>query len=335
MARLRGWLRLCRAEYWGFAVTAPFGALIVAGASLPPATFAALLAVNALTIAWGFAHNDWCDLALDARAADKEGRSIVAGQVRPGEALAIALLLASASVLLTAFRWPAVGPLAVLGCAMAATALYNRFGKSFPGGDVFYGLAGGLMFLLGAVVAAPGHDLAALSTPVWALFLVQVLNHVYFNAVNGGVKDLVSDHRLGVPTMAVRWSRVEGRHIRIGWPFRALALGLSTAVLGLTAWALLSGILEWHVWQGVAMALCAVASLRLTWQLLMTTVHDRQRIANLLTRREMATTAVLMLLLPAHVGPAWLAMLVAIPMAWFTMLNRFLNGTYFRMPGDY
>lgn len=335
MKRLRAWGELCRAEYWGFAVTAPLGALTIAGTGLTPGPFIALLLINMMTVAWGFAHNDYCDLALDRRSADKQTRALVRGDITPRAVLVLTLALIGASLLLALWLWGATLPLALLALALAATAAYNAWGKRFPGGDIFYALAGASLFLMGALTAVPGHDPGALPLLAWLLFLVQLLNHFYFNAINGGVKDADADRAAGVPTLAARAIAVADGHMTVAPAFRYATLTGAGTIVALCLATFAVADFPWYAWQPLAVALPGARSLWLTYRLLGLAQHDRAAIGRLLVEREMTTTAMIMLLYPALIGWAWLLVLIAVPMAGHALAHTWLHGGRPGLPDDY
>lgn len=335
MSRLRAWGELCRVEYLGFAVTAPLGALTVAGAELAPGPFAALLLINMMTVAWGFAHNDYCDLDLDCRSADKQTRALVRGDITPRAVLVLTLALIAASLLLALWLWGTTPALALLASALAATAAYNAWGKRFPGGDLFYALAGASLFALGASTAVPGHDPTALPLLAWLLILVQLLNHFYFNAINGGVKDADADRAAGVPTLAARAIVVEEGHMSVAPAFRRATLAGAGAIAALCLATFALADFPWYGWQPVAVGLLGARSLWLTHRLLALGRHDRAAIAQLLVEREMTTTGMILLIYPALIGWAWLLALIAVPMAGYALAHAWLHDGRAGLPDDY
>ena len=77
---IRNYLELCRIQFAGFGILCVVGAMTVVGAELTLMQFLPLFAVHVLTIAWSFAHNDYCDYEIDRHGeAIHEGERLSEG----------------------------------------------------------------------------------------------------------------------------------------------------------------------------------------------------------------------------------------------------------------
>ena len=196
-SKLVGFLRLMRPPnclMMGFAVLV--GASVASGyfpyEKAPLLTYGFTTAFTLLAAA--NALNDYCDREIDA--INEPGRPIPSGQVRPGEALALSVLLTAVGLISAYLSGLPCLLMAILAAAVADS--YVVFGKrtGFPG-NLMVSFCVAVPFLYGSLLAeGEMTDLAS----VFALiaFLANVGREV-----NKGIVDVVGDASKGIKTVAV------------------------------------------------------------------------------------------------------------------------------------
>jgi len=336
LKKLRSYLELCRVHVCGLGVLCVIGGLTVSGAALSGKQFVLLYLVHVLTIAWSFAHNDYCDYELDRQASDLQRRVLVRGDVSRSEALILSLVLFTITLLITIISWPGWQPLAILLLLAGCIVVYNRFSKSFIGADPIFALAGALFILLGAAAVMPGYSLLHAPALTWIVFAVSFLDHWHFNAVLGGLKDVVTDRRHGCKTIACAGTVVaDDGSLTFRPQFRAIAWALNLVVVFLYFLPVLAFDHPASNTQLAVMALTSAIMLLQVGLLFRLRQFDRRRIEALTRQRELASKAVMVSMLFSWAGEFWVLMLMTLPMAFYMVLNSLMNGHPFRLPQEF
>jgi len=198
--RIRMLASFLRLPLFGWSLALPVLGILTASGSVPArAAFAVAMALP-FQIVLGVV-NDLADMELDRGDPRKAGRPLVSGLIRPSTAIR---LVVGAVVVAIACDPIALGlsleRSALLVVALAATAVYNVYGKRTPIPpvmDLFQGIGAGAFAAYGA--AAAGHPtgrtlLVALSVVVFILFI---------NGVHAGLRDLTSDFAHGARTTPI------------------------------------------------------------------------------------------------------------------------------------
>lgn len=334
--KLRSYLELCRVHVCGLGMLCVVGGLTVAGESLSGMQFLLLYLMHVLTIAWSFAHNDYCDYELDRQAPDLQRRVLVRGDVSHAEALALVLALFVTTLLVAVICWPGWQPASILlviaGCILA----YNKVSKSFIGADVLFAAGGSLFVLLGAAAVIRDHTLANVPALTWIVFALSFIDHLVFNAIHGGLKDVVTDGKQGCITVACAGAAVDDDGRLTFRPlFKAAAWAGNIALIALYFLPVLAFDHPWTAWQLALMAAASAAMLFHTWQLFEQRRFDRRNIETVTRQRELASKAVLMCLMFSWAGWFWVLVIVALPGILYLVLNTVMNGHPFRLPQEF
>lgn len=329
---VRALLALGRIEFAGFLCGAMLSAaLALRGSGLPPGEAVVLLGLAVFANLWGFAHNDWCDAALDRTSADLAARPLVSGTVSVASVRLLLVACISANVVLTLlFRSRFRGTTVLLASMLLAWA-YNRCSKTLPASDLLFAGSTALLCLLGALPPSMPHTHGeAMPVLVWYVVAVEFVEYALFNA-GSTLKDVRNDRDAGAVTAAtVLGVRVgEDGSLRVSRGFRGALLLLRSVSLLLLFAALFHGSGSPSLAQ-VAL-LGAVGSV--SWWLLLETMRvtrfERARIGRRWMRQDaVARLLVPLLLLPA-VGWGWTLALALAPPAWFLFWNRLLHGRSF------
>jgi len=232
--------------------------------------------------------------------------------------------------------WPGWQPVTILiliaGCILA----YNKVSKSFIGADLLFAAGGSLFVPLGAAAVAPDHTLANAPALTWIIFTLSFIDHLVFNAIYGGLKDVVTDRKHGCNTIACAGVVVddEGRLMfRPG--FKAAAWAGNIALVVLYFLPVLAFDHPWNTWQLVLMAAASAMMLFHISQLFALRRFDRRDIETITRQRELASKAVLMCLMFSWIGWFWFVVVVALPGVLHLVLNTVMNGHPFRLPQEF
>jgi 4-hydroxybenzoate polyprenyltransferase len=184
----------------------------------------------------GCAINDYADRNFDPHVERTRLRPLAAGEIRPGEALAVAAVLAAAAFVLVLFLNPLAIALSFLGLAIAASYPFSKRVFSLP--QAYLGIAFGFGIPM-AYAAVQGR----LPAECWLLLAANVFYSFAYDTEYAMV-DRDDDARIGVRTSALtlgRWDVAAvmasyfvmlslltalGLLMRLGWPFY---LGLAAA----------------------------------------------------------------------------------------------------------
>lgn len=320
-------LKLCRIEYAGFGYVALLGGLAERGLDLPLAQIFALLGANMLFGMWTFAHNDLCDLEVDRRAAALDERVLVRGDLSPRFAkLLIAVLIGA--MLAISWRWLGVeATIGFIAASLLAMA-YDFVSKRLLGSDLLFGGSAACLALAGAFAGNGAFSLSPLAVVV---VIVIFLEHLFFNAIEGGLKDVVSDREAGAVTLAQRFVRVDGDSISIQPTFRNLGLGLKASALLVAAVPLVRGGQD-SMGPLLALFLVGATALAFSVRLLSRRRYDWIAIAKDLMPIEMASRSFLPILLTERIGLTGVILFFCLPAAWYVGFAKLVHARGMSLP---
>jgi hypothetical protein len=225
--------------------------------------------------------------------------------------------------------------LGLLVWIIVLAALYNRFGKLFVGGDFLYAVSGGSLVLFGAIAVIPSHSLWDLPALTWVLFVIQLINHFYFNVINGGIKDVLTDSEAGLKTFATKYIVVNDGRMIVPPAFLVVTMVVSTTLIALVLVPFIFLDHPYYWWQLAALAVFSIRSFMLTLALLKTVEYSREKIAGLLLRREVLTAFMITTMLLALVGWQWVFLLTCLPLLNYGFVNFLMRGKSFSLNEDY
>ncbi len=348
MRRAIAILRLCRIEYSGFGYVALVGACAEVGSAVPVPTLIALIACNVFFGAWTFAHNDLCDLEIDRRSPGLDERVLVRGDLSPRDAKLVIAVLMGAMFVLAAWRLGGAAALA-FAVASAFAIVYDLISKRVVGSDVLFGISAACLALAGAWsvrgLGIPG-DVACL------VIAITGVEYLFFNAIEGGLKDVVSDREAGARTFAQRFIAFGGRGepggdadaIVIGGVFRFTALALKSTSIALAFLVLARGsgsdaeaaagapstpvaAIQW-----ILLGIFGLCALVFSVRLLSHRRYDWPAIARDLMPLEMASRLLVPLSLANRIGWVAVAALFFVPAFWYVTMARLVHLRGFRLP---
>ena len=188
----------------------------------------------------GCAINDYADRDFDPHVERTRGRPLATGEIRPREALAVAIALSVVAFALVLFLNALAIALSFVGLAIAAVYPFTKRFFALP--QAFLGIAFGFGIPM-AYAATQGH----LPTECWVLFAANLFYSFAYDTEYAMV-DRDDDARLGLRTSALtlgRWDVtavmasygamlallvVVGLKRAFSWPF-ALGLGVAASLV--------------------------------------------------------------------------------------------------------
>ena len=330
MAPIREYLKLCRVEYSGFAYMAVLGALSVGGGNLRLDLVLWVAAVNVLTLMWTFAHNDYCDLAVDRQRVELDERVLVKGTVRPGEALWLIGTGIALALMLAWLATRALAPVLALLLSIALAMAYNKMSKRLFGADVLFAASATCLSLFGMLVAREQVG----SVPPIAMVVLGIVfvEHLFFNMVEGGLKDADLDGRSGIDNLATRFIECSAERMVVSRQFKVIAFLLKLTAIGL-AFVPVAFLGEpSDPVQLLLLALCSAMALFFLYRMTSMRRYDWQRMGFAIIRQEMAARSLLPLMLLPRIGLVWVIIIMMAPLTWYLSTVYFLHGRLFALP---
>jgi 4-hydroxybenzoate polyprenyltransferase len=324
---------MARIELGGFSMVCILGGLAVEGGDLSWQQGAGLFLGNLFLVILGFVHNDYMDMDIDRRLDQLKKRPLVSGIISPSEARIMSWVVGLGNLILMGlwFRNPAA--VAVMALAEGFCLLYNRFSKRVLGADLLYAASAACLALFGSVAVSPARSpMPDLTLWITVVAAIQFLEHLFFNVVSGQLKDLEYDREAGVMTLAVRFSEQTESGTRLAAGFRLGALGVKALSMSLIFLPALLGQVTYASWQWGVLGGLAAASLLRSFSILTPVLLDRKVILHRTKRQEMASKAMLPLLLLPWIGWGWMLMIIGLPMIWYAGWNYTLNRKFFGDP---
>lgn len=327
LSSIRAYLRLCRIEYWGFGYVALLGAFAQGGLVLSSGQVAALLVANVLFVAWTFAHNDFCDLELDRKADALDERVLVRGDLSPMQA--VKLVSTSIALMLTiSFTQLGLGPTLGFAAASVLAMSYDAISKRVLGSDLLFGASAACLALAGALAVGSWGSVSDLAKCAIAIVFVE---HLFFNAIEGGLKDVMSDGRARATTFAQRFIRVVGERIEVSRTFLVTAFGLKASSIAIALYgASRSAATSWSTY--LVLIALGVAALVFTARLVLRDRYDWPAMAKDLMPIEMASRLFVPVMLVHAIGWGVVALLFFVPAIWYVTLAKLVHARGMELP---
>jgi 4-hydroxybenzoate polyprenyltransferase len=209
-------------------------ALWIAADGKPPIGMLVLFVLGTFLMrSAGCAMNDWADRNFDAHVARTRGRPLAAGEIAPGEALAVGAVLAALAFGVVLF----LNPFAILlsFAALAIACLYPFTKRVFPLPQLCLGIAFG--FGVPMAFAAVNE---ALPWQCWLLFAASILYGFAYDTEYAMV-DRDDDLKIGIRTSAITLGHHDVTAVMASYAGMLALLAWLGAALGL-GWPYFAGI---------------------------------------------------------------------------------------------
>ncbi|UCH88100.1 MAG: UbiA prenyltransferase family protein [Thermoplasmata archaeon] len=184
---------------------------------------AVLFGIGLLVNIFGFTHNEYLDVKIDAASDALSTKPLVKGTVPLRHAFILAYVSFILAFVLTIFFFTKPLPIAVFSLSIALAAIYNRFGKSYIGVDFLLAAWAFFLCLFGAFAVA-GY----INEYVRIFGILFLFQWWYANIVEGGVKDAEHDFKIGVRNTTTAWGvRVKKDKLILPTSYKIFGLVLS------------------------------------------------------------------------------------------------------------
>jgi len=334
--KLKNYAKLARIEYSAFSVVAVIGALTVAGDALEISHFILLFIINVITLIWGFVHNDYCDIEIDRHSEELSERLLVKGTVSRKAALTIIISGVLINLTLPLIFISSILPILILATCMILAALYNMFSKKLVSSDIFYAGSATLLCLFGALAVSDStQGLQGIAGLTWIILAIMFIDHFFFNAIEGGLKDVRNDRKVGAKTIASYLVVTTGKRMTIRNSFKAIAISLKVAIIILVFIPILFLYITHSLWQIILLIIMALRTLVLTVRILNIDSFDREKIGRYSIKQEVACKSLVPLMLVGFVGGPWALSLLLLPPLWFILFNYILHGKLLALPKSF
>lgn len=209
-------------------------AMWAAGEGAPAWPVVAIFVVGtALMRSAGCAINDYFDRDFDLHVSRTQARVLTTGQIRPGEALAVAAVLALVSFALVLPLNALTIKLAFVGAFLAAS--YPLMKRFFAIPQAYLGIAFGFGIPMGFAALQDTIPAAA-----WVMLLANILWAIAYDTEYAMV-DRPDDLRLGLKTSAITFGRWDVAMVALCYAGTLALLGTAGAMLGY-GWPFAAGL---------------------------------------------------------------------------------------------
>jgi 4-hydroxybenzoate polyprenyltransferase len=324
------YIKLIRLPGWGaYCITAVFGAITVG--VLDPILLSILFIIGGFVTLYGFVLNDYVDVATDNATEELNQRPLVKGSIPRSHALYIAIagvigsyILIFLSMIFGLFIQQTI-TIIVFTVAVIFAAIYNIYGKKFPGADVFVAGATAIYCIFGALAVSK-----TITPLTWVVTIVTFFQVMYLNAIIGGLKDADHDYKLGVKNIALTLGvNVKDKKLFIPLSFKILALFLRTGsliVMYIPIFFIKEGY-QYQIWQPIIMGLMFIGVYIATIKMLSLKQFMRNDIRKLISIQAFLRYSIVPVMLFTVTGYPIGMFLIFFPFLWFGIFNRILYGS--------
>jgi 4-hydroxybenzoate polyprenyltransferase len=280
------------------------GALTFQGEPVRVVSIFVLFILNALVVAFGFIHNDLTDKKFDKYSSDHSKRPLLAGTVTHLEAVLLTLFCLLVAVIIHYFYFHKLDSLVLLLAAFSSTALYNFTGKRLVGADISYAAATAFVAAFG-YLAIPGASFETLlHTPlILALMISLFSNHLFLNAIEGGLKDIRADKLAGAKTFAISSGvSIDGDRLSVSSRFKFSAWLLKVLALSACWIPIIIDVVTPLWWQWILIVGFSALSLFRSYQIITITLWSREIIGRMSQKQESASLAIFVMILLPQAG---------------------------------
>ena len=307
------WQEFIRLPAFGFTVMLPLLGADSAGQLLIAHQVLGIIGVALAFHSFSYVLNDVIDLPVDRTQALRVNAPLVRGLIRPGQALAFALLQIPVALIITAWIGGGRESYIALSTGFVLMAVYDCWGKrvAFPPiTDVIQGMAWGALVFYGASLGS--GSITSLTIDLFAFVVVYI---VLINGVHGSLRDLSNDLACGLRSTAIllgaRPRDAEGLFIPLR--LQLYALILQTLCLGLLFGPLLHNLFGYNpaAWIVTAILLLLLAARCLRLLAIILSPNTRQAdLARAIGAYLFASLSSVVILFALHLEPPLLVVIL-------------------------
>ncbi len=282
-----------------------------------------------------FVLNEYIDVDIDRLSPDLAEKPLVKGSVTMKGAAAVIIVSFVLTYILAIFFFLRFWAIIALTISFVFGAIYDIYGKKFPGSDFVLALWIFWFCLFGASTLTSHNpfELPALIYIVAGLGFMQI---VFNNAVEGGIKDVDHDHLGGAKTLAtVMGVKVKRGKLLFSSLFKGFTWGLKIVHIALFITLFFMPDLDFWKFESfyirlliIIFILCLVIAIfYTTYKFLNIGKFDRSKLKRIFSIHEISTYFIVPIILIPLLGIYVAIGLLLLPLIWFIFLNLVLYGS--------
>jgi 4-hydroxybenzoate polyprenyltransferase len=306
--------KIIRLKSLGMSMVPVIGALSVHG-DLSFYDFIVLFFIGILINAVGFMLNDLIDIKRDSESSDFSERPLVKGILPTIFVKKLIVLFIVVALLSATLYFQNLFALLVLMLGSGFGILYDIYSKKIYGVDIFLAAAFALFCLFGMLTQT--SRLFNFNIILLLLVFFQIL---YFNIIEGGLKDAYADSSTKAKTLAVKFGVGTIPEVRIPLKFRLVALGLEGIVFILTIspFLFIPNIYQFEFWfisLGFIVAIGVSYAITM-FKMLTINIFQRDNLRFMIGAQELKRYLNYLGILSLIAGFLWPIILIGVPILW-------------------
>ncbi len=306
------------------------GALSVGVFDLP--SLVILFFIGGFAAVYGFILNDYADVELDSLVPELQQKPLVSGEISRKTAVAISVFLIMLTFLFIFILWWGTeltdtkfwGMFSIFIAGILGS-IYNLYGKKIVGSDFLVAISMGFVFLFGAMsVGVP-------TVITWIIFWLTFNQTLHMNAVEGGIKDIDHDYKMGVTNIASKAGvYVRGNALVIPGGFKVFSMGirLVSAVLLFAPFFVFGYAFE--IWQLVLLGIFTFLVLFFSMRLILLKDWDRNKIRRFIGLQSFMRYSLVPIMLISIIGVVPSIILIVLPIGWYIVFTPLFGETLFK-----
>ena len=290
--------------------------------------------IGTLAALYGFILNDYADVEVDKLAEELHGKPLVSGDISTKTALIICVFFILLSFLLVGILWYGqtidsykFGALLSLFIAGILGSTYDFYGKKIVGADFLVAISVGFVFLFGAL------SFGQPTIITWIIFILTFNQILHMNAVEGGIKDVDHDPKMGVKNITSALGvRIKGINITIPNSFKIFSMGLRLFPAFLLFTPFIFFGYDYYTWQLLILGIGIFGVLFFTIKLILLKNFNRNIIRkNIAIQSFLRYSLVpLMLISIKPLNIFYSTILIIFPIAWYIIFTPLIGEKLFR-----
>ena len=323
--KLKEYAKLIRLQVLGTSVTAVIGALTVKGSNLAISDFVVLFTMCMLGTIAGYISNDCRDIEIDKLSGELTERPLVKGTISKKKASMIIMSCVIVNFILLFIFYFSILPVTIRILSLVLGILYNLYSKQILGSDFLIAGSMALFCLFGAVAVSDNiqsiQDIGGITWIVVGLIFIHIF---YFNAIEGGLKDVRNDRKARAKTLAVSLDVKLGGETDIPMSFKIIASLLTIATIILVFIPFIFLDITFWPWQIIILFILIIGMSWATIKLLNMKSYDRKEIGRYTILHNLVNYSLVPIILIGNIGVIWALFLILLPILWFIPCNYIL-----------
>ena len=294
-----------------------------------------LFLVGFLGHTYGFVLNDILDYKIDKSSEEISSRPLTSGAISIKKAWTVAFISMIAAFLVAfylGFLTQSYFPVIILTISACFITVYDLTSKKLPFMDIHVAL--GIFFLILYGASTSVETIYQITTLVWIVCILGVIQVLYMQIVAGGIKDIENDFKRGARTLAIKMGvRVINNNLKVTSSFKILVyfIQLADIILVFVPFFLIwkidtPSIVQYFQWS--LLGVIAILMFVPTYKLFSMKHFDRSKAVRLAGIYYVFNFALVPIMLMT-LNP-WAGLLVFFPGLGFILSNLILHGTIFQ-----